>query len=187
MIRIERGNEVVGVFFEFSIPSLPPDQLPGPKRGQLELTGTVKPDGRGRVGTTPLTTASLRVSGFQDKGAIWIEELDYFSIPTDIRHQAHADHPNMFRVVYPDGTLSADCYNLARVKQHCRDIARAIYPRQPPGTSRLPKSSVAGAPSNAAHWFGPRDAATIPPNRRDPKGPLKGRPDCRQKRRPRPA
>jgi hypothetical protein len=59
--------------------------------------------------TTPLKIASLRVSGFQDKGAIWRgEELYYFSIPTGVRHhQAHADHRNMFRVVYPDGTLSA--------------------------------------------------------------------------------
>jgi hypothetical protein len=91
--------------------------------------------------TTPqLTTASLRVSGFQDKGAIWKgEELYYFSIPTGIRHQAHADHadhPNIFRVVYPDGTLSADCYNLARTQQHCRDLARAIYPRRQSAATR---------------------------------------------------
>jgi hypothetical protein len=78
------------------------------------------------------------VSGFQDKGAIWKdEELYYFSIPTGIRHQAHADHPNMFSVVYPDGTLSADCYNLARTQQHCRDLARAIYPCQSAATSAL--------------------------------------------------
>jgi hypothetical protein len=108
--------------------------------------------------TTPLTAASLQLSGFQDKGAIWRgEELYYFSIPTGIRHQAHADHPKMFLVAYPGGTLSADCYNLARTRQHCRDLARAIYPRQSAATSALSESNVAGAPGKAVHSsFGPR-------------------------------
>ena len=119
--------------------------------------------------TTPqLTTASLRVSGFQDKGAIWRgEELYYFSIPTGIRRQAHADHPNMFRVVYPDGTLSADCYNLARTQQHCRDLARAIYPRQSAATSALSENNVAGAPGKAVHSsFGPGRHSPHPNNRK---------------------
>ena len=121
--------------------------------------------------TTPqLTTASLRVSGFQDKGAIWRgEELYYFSIPTGIRHQAHADHPNMFRVVYPDGTLSGDCYNLARTQQHCRDLARAIYPRQSAATSALSENNVAGAPGKAVHSsFGPGRHSPTPPSLRKP-------------------
>lgn len=59
MIRIERANEVAPGVFEFSIPSLPPDQLPGPKRGQLELTGTVEPDGRGRVGAIRILVESV--------------------------------------------------------------------------------------------------------------------------------
>ena len=99
------------------------------------------------------TILSLLVSGFQDKGAYWKDQqLYYFSEPTGIRYQGG-------RVVWPDGTLSADYYNLARVKQHCRDIARAIYPRQQPAPS--PRSDddiagasdcdVAGAPGNAAH------------------------------------
>ena len=106
--------------------------------------------------TTQLTTASLQVSGFQEKGAIWRgEELYYFSIPTGIRHQAHADHPSMFRVVYPDGTWSADCYNLARSEQHCCDLARKIYPRQSAATLTLSENKVAGAPGEAVHSFGP--------------------------------
>jgi len=36
----------------------------------------------------------------------------------------------MFRVAYPDSSLSADCYNLVRVKQHWRDVAMALYPRR---------------------------------------------------------
>jgi len=102
------------------------------------------------------TILSLLVSGFQDKGANWKDQqLYYFSTPTGIRYQKDG----LYRVVWPDGTLSADYYNLARVKQHCRDIARAIYPRQQPAPS--PRSDddiagasdcdVAGAPGNAAH------------------------------------
>jgi hypothetical protein len=34
------------------VASVPPEQLPGPERRQLELTGTVKPDDRGRAGTS---------------------------------------------------------------------------------------------------------------------------------------
>jgi hypothetical protein len=110
------------------------------------------------------TIISLLVSGFQDKDANWKDQqLYYFSIPTGIRYQGDAD---LFRVVYPDGTLSADCYNLARTKQHCRDLARAIFPRQPPAPSDrsdrdiagASDCDVAGAPGNAAHSFksGPR-------------------------------
>jgi hypothetical protein len=103
------------------------------------------------------TTISLLVSGFQDKGANWKDQqLYYFSIPTGIRYQGDAA---LYRVVYPDGTLSADYYNLARTKQHCRDLARAIYPRQPPAPSARSDGDVAGAsdcdvagaPGNAAH------------------------------------
>jgi hypothetical protein len=109
------------------------------------------------------TINPLLVSGFQDKGANWRDQqLYYFSIPTGIRYQGDG----RYRVVWPDGTLSADYYNLARVKQHCRDIARAIYPRRRPAYPRrrpAPSSrsdgdiagasdcDVAGAPRNAAH------------------------------------
>jgi len=104
------------------------------------------------------TIISLLVSGFQDKGANWKDQqLYYFSTPTGIRYQGDG----LFRVVWPDGTLSADYYNLARVKQHCRDLARAIYPRQRPASSvRSDRDiagpsdcDVAGAPENAAHSF----------------------------------
>ena len=88
------------------------------------------------------TILSLLVSGFQDKGANWKDQqLYYFSTPTGIRYQKDG----LYRVVWPDGTLSADYYNLARVKQHCRDIARAIYPRQQPAPSPRSDDDIAGA------------------------------------------
>jgi hypothetical protein len=96
---------------------------------------------------------SLLVSGFQDKGANWKDQqLYYYSTPTGIAYHEG-------RVVWPDGTLSADHYNLARVKQHCRDLARAIYPRQRPASSgrsdddiaRASDCDVAGAVGKAAH------------------------------------
>jgi len=113
------------------------------------------------------TILSLLVSGFQDKGANWKDQqLYYFSTPTGIRYQKDG----LYRVVWPDGTLSADYYNLARVKQHCRDIARAIYPRQQPAPS--PRSDddiagasdcdVAGAPGNAAHSPKSEPALRVP-------------------------
>jgi hypothetical protein len=101
--------------------------------------------------------SSLLVSGFQEKGANWKDQqLYYFSKPTGIRYQGDGGR---YRVVWPNGTLSADYYNLARVKQHCRDIARAIYPRQRPAPSTRSDGDiagasdcdVAGAPGNAAH------------------------------------
>jgi hypothetical protein len=101
-------------------------------------------------------TTSLLVSGFQDKGANWKEQqLYYFSTPTGIRYQGDG----LFRVEWPDGTLSDDHYNLARVKQHCRDLARAIYPRQQPtpsarsdgDTARASDRDVAGATGKTAH------------------------------------
>jgi hypothetical protein len=68
--------------------------------------------------------------GFREEGAVWkAEELYYFAARTGISYLP-AEHPNMFRVVFPDGSLSVDYYNLARVKQHCRDVAHSLYPRQ---------------------------------------------------------
>jgi hypothetical protein len=118
-----------------------------------------------------LTTASLLASGFQDKGANWKDQqLYYFSEPTGIRYQGG-------RVVWPDGTLSADYYNLARVKQHCRDIARAIYPRKPAARSTLAHRDVAGAAEKDAHPFElRRDTPTNPNNTSHPIGPPKARP-----------
>lgn len=49
---------------------------------------------------------------------------------TGISYQPDADRSGMFRVAYPDSSLSADCYNLVRVKQHWRDVAMALYPRR---------------------------------------------------------
>jgi hypothetical protein len=75
------------------------------------------------------TAPSLKL-GFRDEGATWkANKLYYFSANTCISYQSDAVHPKMFRVVYHDGVLSADMYNLARVKQHCRDVAHTIYPR----------------------------------------------------------
>jgi hypothetical protein len=69
--------------------------------------------------------------GFRDEGAIWkADKLYYFAARTGISYQPIADHPSMFRVVYPDGSLSVDYYNLTRVRQHCRDVAHSLYPRQ---------------------------------------------------------
>jgi hypothetical protein len=88
-------------------------------------------------------TISLLVSGFQDKGANWKDQqLYYFSTPTGIRCQGDG---GLFRVVWPDGVLSADHYNLARVKQHCRDLARAIYPRERSASSGRSDGNIAGA------------------------------------------
>src|ERR1700746_1864134 len=102
-------------------------------------------------------TVSLLVSGFQDKGANWKDQqLYYFSTPTGISYQGDGGG---YRVVWPDGVVSADYYNLARVKQHCRDIARKIYPRRRPAKSTRSDGNIAGAsdcdvagvPENAAH------------------------------------
>jgi hypothetical protein len=41
------------------VASVPPEQLPGLERRQLELTGTVEPDGRGRVGTFRIFVESV--------------------------------------------------------------------------------------------------------------------------------
>jgi len=133
------------------------------------------------------TIISLLVSGFQDKGANWKDQqLYYFSTPTGIRYQGDG----LFRVVWPDGTLSADYYNLARVKQHCRDLARAIYPRQRPASSvRSDRDiagpsdcDVAGAPESAAHSLksGPRPRS---PSKRKHRVRHAKRPSlpCRQK------
>ena len=125
-----------------------------------------------------LTTASLLASGFQDKGANWKDQqLYYFSEPTGIRYQGG-------RVVWPDGTLSADYYNLARTKQHCRDLARAIYPRQPPDPSGRSDGDVAGAsdcdvagaPEKDAHSFELGRDTPTPQQQSHPTGPPKARP-----------
>ena len=93
--------------------------------------------------TSSVTLQDNIANGFQDAGAKWKDQqLYYFSIPTGIRYQGD---PGLFRVVWPDGTLSADYYNLARVKQHCRDLAHAIYPRQRPAPSARSGGEVAGA------------------------------------------
>jgi len=153
------------------VASGPREPLAESKIRQLELKGTVELAGRGRVGTTQLTTASLRVSGFQDKGANWKDQqLYYFSEPTGICYQEG-------RVVWPDGTLSADHYNLARVKQHCRDVARAIYPRKPAARTTLAHRDVAGAAEKDAHSFElGRDTPRNPNTTSHPKGPPKARP-----------
>jgi hypothetical protein len=131
------------------------------------------------------TIISLLVSGFQDKGANWKDQqLYYFSIPTGIRYQGEAD---LFRVVYPDGTLSADYYNLARTKQHCRDLARAIYPRQSPAPSDLSdrdiagasNCDVAGAPRRPAHSSKIKASTWGAPARENI---VRGRPNARAKR-----
>jgi hypothetical protein len=68
--------------------------------------------------------------GFRDEGANWKgSRLYYHSVRTGISYRPDVDHPDMFRVVYPDGQTSADYYNPARVKQHCRDVAHPLYPR----------------------------------------------------------
>jgi hypothetical protein len=74
-----------------------------------------------------------------------------------------AVHPKMFRVVYPDGALSADFYNLTRVKQHCHDIAHALYPRSRYGRS------LAGCPADAskAEMANPT-APSVEPRTSDP-------------------
>ncbi len=95
--------------------------------------------------TAQRTMMSFPTSGFQDKGATWVgEELYYFSNSTGIRFKPDATHPDTLLVVYPDGTLSAHSYNLARAKQHCRDLARAIYPRQTATAPAFLENDVAG-------------------------------------------
>ncbi len=93
---------------------------------------------------TRATATSLRELGFREKGEIGKgAELYYFSIRTGIRYQPDCDQPNMFRVAFPDASLSVDSYNLPRVKQHCRDVAHSIYPR--PSGSTSAHSDMAGA------------------------------------------
>ncbi len=76
------------------------------------------------------TGATALECGFRDEGTVWkAARLFYYATGTGISYRPDAKHPNMYRVVYPNSAVSADSYNLSRVKQHCRDIAHAIYPR----------------------------------------------------------
>jgi len=75
-------------------------------------------------------TATALQYGFENKGAIWkANRLYYFGTNTGISYGPDARYPNLYRVVYPDGAVSADFYNLSRVRQRCREAACALYPR----------------------------------------------------------
>jgi len=89
------------------------------------------------------------ISGFRNEGANWqANRLYYFASDTGISYQRDFNHPNLFCVVYPDGSLSADCYNLTRVRQCCRDIAHALYPRVSRGGTKTTPMSAAGGSQN---------------------------------------
>lgn len=53
----------------------------------------------------------------------WIKNKLMLADEEIVSYVKDKTYPEMFRVKYSDGVLSQDFYNLARVRQHCSDIA----------------------------------------------------------------
>jgi hypothetical protein len=123
--------------------------------------------------TEPSVSLAADTSGmpeFRNEGANWkANRLYYFGVDTGISYQRDARHPNMFRVAYPDGPLSADCYNLVRVRQHCLDVAHMLYPRRSScGVTTATTSMAGGAGSRPLIDLGVGEQLTPPDTKPSP-------------------